>query len=430
MIWAMRALSLLFAGVSAISLALPYQSLSVTGDDAVQRQIGVPARALEVVCPGSLYQLGGEDGTEVDSVQSLGDADFFLIRQGETTPFRASEPKTFIAEGQAQSSGELSGYQWQQIDQPRIAGLASLSCKKPVTEAWMVGGRTSLGSESLLIIHNPDVLSTILDLTFYVDQTRVSDSLSLAPAETKVVNLGRYASSDTAIGLSIESQGGRFAAWMQSKTNSGITPTGVDIEAHNQLQTNPSLIISAQAENLPQEFRIPEIYALSTKASSATVSVSSLEGGFGDAFRVELVDGVNQIELPNLLAGSYRITLEAESALLVARTVELLIPDFSLTQSEPPISGQLQIVSVLDGVVEVAGSSAGVAKLKITSGGVIQTSLIGEVSGQKTLSGSVSRGDLIEIEGENLLIRVAGGGSEYLPVDNSNLGSDLSITIR
>ena len=430
MIWVMRVFGVAVTAVLASAFVLPFSVTTTSGQPPEENQISVPARPLEVVCPGSLYQLGGEDGTEIDSVESLGDADFYLIEAGVATPFRASEPAIFSAEGEEQSSSELSGYQWQQLSESRIAGLISLSCKKPVTESWILGGKTNIGSESLLIIHNPDVLSTILDLQFFDGEQRVNDSTSLAPGETKVINLARYVSTEEAVGINIESQGGRFAAWVQSKTNSGISPTGVDIEAHNQLQQNPSMLISVRSEDLPAEFRIPELHALVTESTSTTVSISSLQGGFGDAFRVNLDAGVNSIELPNLEPGSYRITLESEAALLAARSTNPLLPDFFLTQSEAPISGENQMVAVIDGEVQVAAVGESVATLKVTRNGETETALIGEVSGQQLLSASVLRGDLIEISGENLLIRVTNEATEYVAVDNSNIGSDLEITVR
>lgn len=429
MIWFYRVLAVLSIPLLAGAVLLPFSPVVVSGEALQTNQISVPARPLEVVCPGSMYQIGGEDGTEIDSVEALGDADFYLIDQGQATPFRADKPASFTATGSDQSSSELSGYQWQELDEPRIAGLTSLSCKKPVTEAWLLGGKTNTGYESLLIIHNPDVLSTILDLSFYSDEL-TNDSLSLAPGETKVVNLARFVSTDQAIGININSQGGRFAAWLQTKTNSGITPTGVDLEAQNQLQTNPSMIITALTEDLPEEFRIPEIHALVPQPLSSIVTISSLDGGFGDAFRVDLKAGVNPIDIPDLDPGSYRITLEAEQALLSARTVNPLELDYFISQSEPAISGDIHLVSVIDGAIEIASTTDNVATLRITRSGETVAALIGEVSGQSMLTAEVSLGDLIEISGEQLLVRVTSSRTEYLPADNSNIGSDLEITVR
>jgi hypothetical protein len=430
MTWALRVLGILAVGVLAAAFLMPYSTVSISGESTSTQRISVPARALEVVCPGSLYQVGGETGTEVDSVEPISDADFFLVRQGEVTPFRGTLPAVFTADGNAQDSVELSGYQWQELNEFRISGFAASTCKKPVTEAWMLGGKTNLGSESLLILHNPDVLSTILDIRIFSASEESVDSTSLAPGETKVINLSRYVSTEEAIGINIQSQGGRFVAWMQSKTNSGVTPTGIDLEAHNQLQKNPTMLISAQSDDLPQELRLPELSALVTETISTTISISSLDGGFGDAFRVDLNAGVNTIQLPDLETGSYRVTLEAEAALLSARTTNPLAPDFFITQSEKPVSGDIHIASVLEGAVEIASVDPTVATLRVIRGGETIIAFIGEVSGQALLAAEVIRGDRIEISGENLLIRVKSDQSEYLAVDNSNLGSELEITVR
>lgn len=430
MIWLLRGLGFLSVFLFASAFVFPYSTFTTSGEAKKTQQISVPARPMEVVCPGSLYQLGGEDGTDVDSINALGDADFFLLENGVPTPYRASEPALFTATEEGQTSGVLSGYQWQLLDQTRIAGLVSISCKKPVTEAWMLAGETDLGSESLLIIHNPDVLSTILDLRFFDGEEQFSDSTSLAPGETKVINLARYVSTDEAVGLNIKSQGGRFATWIQSKTNSGVSPTGVDIEAHNNLQKNPSMIFTTQSDALPSEDRVPKLSVLSPEPISSTVSISSLQGGFGDAFRVELEAGVSSIELPNLELGSYLITLEAEAALLSAKTSNPLISDFYVNQSEIPISGEIQMVAVIDATIEIAAKEVSVASLRITRAGDTELALIGEVSPQKMLTAEVSQGDVLEIIGDELFVRVKNDATAYVPADNSNIGSDLELVVR
>ena len=68
--------------------------------------------------------------------------------------------------------------------------------------------------------------------------------------------------------------------------------------------------------------------------------------------------------------------------------------------------------------------------LRITRAGVREAAVIGFASGREMISADVQAGDLVEIEGEGLLIRIFGQGAEYLPADNSNIGSDLSITVR
>ena len=431
MIWLVRtAGALVSAAFVVATIFVPFSPLTISAEPSIERSISVDPRPLEVVCPGSLYQLGGEDGTDVDSIEALGDANFYLIEDGVATPFRASQPAIFSSSSEGQSARDLSGYQWQEIDQSRISGSVSLTCKKPATEAVLLGGKTSLGFESLLIVHNPDVLSTILDLRFFDSQDQVDESISLAPDETKVINLARYVNTDQAVGVRINSQGGRFAAWIQSKSNSGITPTGADISAHNQLQSNPALIIRAQSEELPTEFRVPEVYALVTESLSTTVSISSLDGGFGDAFRVDLQPGVNSIPMPDLQPGSYQVSIEAENALLSSHSTNPLAPDFSIGQSEAGVSGDIQMVALIDGIVEVSSFEETVVSMTVIRNGLAEVATIDLLTGRNVLSAEVEFGDQIEISGENLLIRVSNEETQYQATDNSNLGSDLSITVR
>ena len=429
--WALRIIGLLSVPILSVTFFMPLKPVLTEAQIPTPAEVSVPARALEVVCPGALVELGGEDGTDVDSLENIGDADFYLVEQSVPTPFRADKPASFTAETDVQLSSELSGYMWQSVERNRIDGTVSVSCKKPVTEAWMIAPGTELGKESLLIIHNPDVLSTILELGFYTDEELPSDSISLAPGETKVLNVARYAPGESVVGLSIKSQGGRFAAWVQSKTNSGTTPTGADLVAHNQLQLNPSMLVTVQEDELPEQDRLPELFILTTEQASATVSISSLEQGFGDVIRSDLQVGINQIQLPELDPGSYRVSVESEASMLLgSRTTNPLIGDYFTTMAEPSYDSELTMVATLNGVVEIASQDQSLATLQITRDGSLVNGQIGDLSSQERLTAEVEVGDLIEISGEGLLVRVTSRVTEYLPADNSNIGSDLQITVR
>ena len=429
--WALRIIGLLSVPILSVTFFMPLKPVLTEAQIPTPVEVSVPARALEVVCPGALVELGGEDGTDVDSLENIGDADFYLVEESVPTPFRADKPASFTAETDVQLSSELSGYMWQSVERNRIDGTVSVSCKKPVTEAWMIAPGTELGKESLLIIHNPDVISTILELGFYTDEELPSDSISLAPGETKVLNVARYAPGESVVGLSIRSQGGRFAAWVQSKTNSGTTPTGADLVAHNQLQLNPSMLVTVQEDELPEQNRLPELFILTTEQASATVSISSLEQGFGDVIRSDLQVGINQIQLPELDPGSYRVSVESEASMLLgSRTTNPLIGDYFTTMAEPSYDSELTMVATLNGVVEIASQDQSLATLQITRDGSLVNGQIGDLSSQERLTAEVEVGDLIEISGEGLLVRVTSRVTEYLPADNSNIGSDLQITVR
>ena len=429
--WALRVIGLVSVMVLPAAFFIPFKPVVTEAQIPTPVEVSVPARALEVVCPGALVELGGEDGTEIDSLENIGDADFFLVEQSVPTPFRADQPASFTAETDVQLSSELSGYMWQSVERNRIIGTVSVSCKKPVTEAWMIAPGTELGKESLLVIHNPDVLSTILELGFYTDQALPSDSVSLAPGETKVLNLARYAPGESVVGLSLKSQGGRFAAWVQSKTNSGTTPTGADLVAHNQLQLNPSMLITVQDDELPEQDRLPEMFILSTQETNATISIGSLEQGFGDVIRAGLQVGVNQLQLPDLEPGSYRVSVESEAeVLLSSKTTNPLIADYFTSMAEPSYDSELTMVATINGVIEIASSNQSLATLQITRDGSLVNGQIGDLSGQSRLTADVEVGDLIEIGGQDLLVRISNPRTEYLPADNSNIGSDLKITVR
>ena len=98
--------------------------------------------------------------------------------------------------------------------------------------------------------------------------------------------------------------------------------------------------------------------------------------------------------------------------------------------AEPSYDSELTMVATLNGVVEIASQDQSLATLQITRDGSLVNGQIGDLSGQERLTAEVEVGDLIEISGEGLLVRVVSRVTEYLPADNSNIGSDLQITVR
>jgi hypothetical protein len=88
------------------------------------------------------------------------------------------------------------------------------------------------------------------------------------------------------------------------------------------------------------------------------------------------------------------------------------------------------MVAVIDGRIEIAAKEASVASLRIIRAGETEVALIGEVSPQKVLTTEVSQGDVLEIQGDELFIRVKNDATSYVPTDNSNIGSDLELVVR
>ncbi|NCV81382.1 MAG: hypothetical protein EBW36_05115, partial [Actinobacteria bacterium] len=116
---------------------------------ASEFQVSVDPADLEIVCAGALIEVGGEDGTELDLIERVGEAGVKALSVEEI-----SVPPTTVGsipievKGSEQSTELLSAIQTQAVSRERASGLAASYCEQPITSGWFISGASGVGNES------------------------------------------------------------------------------------------------------------------------------------------------------------------------------------------------------------------------------------------------------------------------------------------
>ncbi len=192
------------AGVALVDKPPPGEAGSLTAQPLRAGASDAAPRRLPVTRSG---QVAVGLGTEVD-----GDA--LVVR----------------AEGPVASGLELEQVTRGEVGSER--GLAGLRCAPPSTLAWFIGGATTVGDTSLLVLANTDDVPAVVDVTAWTADGPVDPrpglGLSVAPHARAAIRLDEIAPDKALLALRVVAQRGRVAAAVRHVRYDGLTPRGVD----------------------------------------------------------------------------------------------------------------------------------------------------------------------------------------------------------
>ena len=114
----------------------------------------------------------------------------------------------------------------------RDRGLAGLRCSPPQTDAWFVGGGTTVGQRTVLVLANIDDTPALVDLrelsTTGQPDPRPGTGLAVAPHTRLVVSLDTLAPDRELLAVHVTTRRGRVAAAVRADLGKGANPAGVD----------------------------------------------------------------------------------------------------------------------------------------------------------------------------------------------------------
>ncbi len=128
-----------------------------------------------------------------------------------------------------------AGLELEQVTRGEVGserGLAGLRCARPSTLAWFVGGASTVGDASLLVLANTDDVPAVVDVTVWTADGPVDPrpglGLSVAPHARAAVRLDELAPDKALLALRVVAQRGRVASALRHVRFDGLTPRGVD----------------------------------------------------------------------------------------------------------------------------------------------------------------------------------------------------------
>ena len=129
-------------------------------------------------------------------------------------------------------SAGLEAEQVTRAETGRNRGLAGLRCDAPRTEAWFVGGGTSLLDETTLVLVNVDDTPATVDVSVFTSSgpadPRQGQGITIAPHGRVLVAMDTLAPDRRLLTVHVHSRRGRVAAGLRQSVLSGKVPLGVD----------------------------------------------------------------------------------------------------------------------------------------------------------------------------------------------------------
>lgn len=426
----------LMTALMTAAVLVPTTNITSTGVEQSLLPVSVEPNPLVLSCLGPHVRLGGESGAEVGTVELIDRAELTLVSPGIV---RTSETdwRRIESRDSAQGSDSFSGYQYQVTDVPRLAGESLTNCQTGKSESWLMAGSTQAGNESLLILTNPDSVSALVRLDFYGSEGLVSqESTAIAAAGVELINLARFTPNEAAVGVRISSQGGRVAAFMQHKSNTGLSATGISVSSAWQTAAESDVlsVLVGDQEFAPAD-RAPVAYLLNpaTEPVAATVSATSSTGGFGSVYRLNLKPGVSELVLDDLESGIYHLAISAESEVLASVFAgNSLLGDFNWQAQAETFSRDLLTSSAVSGFITVKANSDSIILVRSESDdGVLETaSRLALKSGESTVV-PISGGAMVRIQGSDFKASI---GTRDASVgmtlfENRNTDSEFSFRV-
>ncbi|MCF8529631.1 MAG: hypothetical protein K9G13_07020 [Aquiluna sp.] len=412
-----------------------YESRTIAQNEATETSVD-PAN-LQLVCPGAFVQVGGSDGTYLGAIERLPSA---IVNYHSTADSLLSEPEAtlidfglFEVQSSDQSTDLLNANQLQEVATSRASGLAGIDCSMPKAAGWFVGAEASVGTESVLILSNPNPTEVTISLEFIAPSGATQDQVTLASGETKLLPLAKYVVADEAFAVRFESNSSEVSATMQSRNTSGLTATGVELSgaiAEPLLQS-----FFPGAKDLTGGYQLPILRVFNPGDVTASVEV------FAQGAGPETSLGVHELEAGEIASIDLEVPIDATGVAVVSTQPVLTAVknfvvqpklDFAWILPAQEFSELAVIASPAENsVLSLANPNSSPVNVTIQAGQVYQTFELGvgmmlDAEVPKGSARILSSGKFVA----NLSVFADAGYSVLTPGNNQNLGSNLEILVR
>ena len=433
------------SGILIGSLALPTFSFQI-GSAPVESELVVQPRDLELVCPGGLYKAGGANGNTLGNFAPVGEAKYFSefnSTNGATLTaaqgiFRVQSTQVLGNQAPPQGSKLLNANQYQKMAGATLQGLAATNCQLPSNDIWLLGGDTTTGRESLLVLRNTSAVDATVSLEIFSEGGRVNapglSGISVVAGRTTVIPLAGIVPKTRSFITHVQSSGGAVAAWIQQRTVRGLSAAGVDYvspsPAFSKELIFPGLLIRGSGEikkliendaNYQDLVPALRVFVPGPNAATVTAQVSGSKAStFGTVVR-QVVDAgtVMDIEIPGLKDGDYVAVVSADediqASIRFSRVSASTKPDFTWLTAAEKFSGARNISVPTEGISKLS-------IYDVTTGGYT----VLPVSPGSTYRFSAGTNEIAA----KLVIDIDSTVANVSVLDQKNVGGDLKVNLR
>jgi Family of unknown function (DUF5719) len=457
-----RIISLILIGAGIVALIWFAPQFSITVGDVPKADVlRVKAQDLNLVCPGGAYRTGGASGTRLGAFEPVGDPEInsdFNGPTGTSMLIRGSQLTAVDPAGIAdQSSVLLNANQVQMVTSDDLDGLTGAACQRPTNDLWFIGGDTSTGRESLLVIKNVTKVDSTVTLEIFSERGKVTGSgmsgISVAAGKTTVVPLASYVPKTKTFSTHLVSRGGLVAAWVQQKTIRGLSAGGVDYVAPTSsfatTQAIPGVFVRGAADAMKllgnPDFAdlVPTLRVFVPGAKPATVTaqiLGSTAKTFGTVVRQTIPAGTTaDIALPGLQDGDFVAIVNSDvpvgSAIRLHRVVKTKV-DFAWLPSAVAQTGEVGFSVPTSGIskLSLVNPSGSIVDVRLVQGGNSVSSFKVPASGQLTLK--FAPGSKLQLFGNGksllgtMIVDVNGSVAAIPLLDYKNPGGQVAVMVR
>ncbi len=438
----------------------PHFSLTV-GDVPQASSLRVKAQDLTLVCAGGAYQPGGTNGTSVGDFNSVGSPTVSSTFDGPASTSLISKGDQLTVADPAgvatQNSMLLNANQVQSVSAGSMAGVTATACQRPASSLWLIGGDTTTGSESLLILKNPTKVDSTVSLELYSSSGKVTGSglsgISVAAGKSTIVPLAGFLPKTQSFATHVISRGGLISAWVQQVTIRGLASGGVDYVSpaapFATTQVIPGLFIRGSADAGKLEAASPDyadlvptlrVFVPGDKSATVTAQIlGATAKTFGTVVRQTVPAGSTaDIALPGLADGDYVAVVTSDVAIGASARINRVAAkkvDFAWLSSAAPQSSSVAFTAPNAGISELGvanPSNAAItvevsqansdSKFKIAAQGQLTLKFAPGAKVKLTPSGRAIYG--------NLLVDVSGGIGAFGLLDYQNAGGQVAVMVR
>ncbi|GAA4165513.1 hypothetical protein GCM10022286_28780 [Gryllotalpicola daejeonensis] len=340
---------------------------------AVSRSVTpVPATAT-AACPGPLLQLGSDASTSAISALSTPqvvsggagakpdavDLSTTNVNPGGAAPRAYRQPATDGGKeplvAAAQTVTEKTA---------EVSGTAAANCVQPDFDQWLVGGATSLGATTLVILDNPGDVSATVAVQPYSEQGLAEAAggtgIVVKPHSQRVVPLAGLVPNASATVVHVTSTGGTVSAQLQESEVSGVTPQGVEWVGPTAAPAKKLVIpgalfdgtaLSAATATDSGDGGVPVLRVLpvGTKDAKLSIGVKPASGkGAGTALTASVGHGVvSEVPLEKAGKGTYTITVDSSEPIVASVHTSTVVAkkgtDFTWYAAATPLKGAAAI---------------------------------------------------------------------------------------
>jgi hypothetical protein len=396
----------------------------------------VPATAT-VACPGPLLTMSSDSAATQLSPEGKPNV---ISGGSEQSPasvplsvqdVSGAHPAAFHTPASDGHEPLLAGATSLAVDTSELRGLAAANCASPGFDEWLVGGATSLGQTTLVVLSNPGDVAATVKIDSYFEQGLAAgaggNGVLVQPHTQRVVPLSGLVPNASATIVHVTSTGGTVSAELQQAAISGVTPQGADwagpAAAPAKRLVVPGVVVAGAASGAADsdDAGVPALRVMPVGDKDAKLSIGARpESGSagGQAVSVTVSHGmVSEVPLDKLGKGTFTVTVDSSAPVVAAvrssATDAKAGTDFAWYAAADRLTGAaaIPIAPGPNGYLHLVNTSDSAVTLKLDGPGGGQVSVPAGASASRPIS---SRGVLTTGDAHGLYVGVGYSGAGQL----------------